>query len=50
MNRSTKKTYRLSDAAQNINGQPMFKILSRIKELEREGKHIVYFEIGGVNS
>lgn len=38
--------YDLSDAANLLEGQPMFKILSRIKELEREGKHIVHFEIG----
>ena len=39
-------SYDLSDAANLLQGQPMFKILSRIKELEREGKHIVHFEIG----
>ena len=39
-------SYDLSDAANLLEGQPMFKILSRIKELEREGKHIVHFEIG----
>lgn len=39
-------SYELSDAANLLEGQPMFKILSRIKELEREGKHIVHFEIG----
>lgn len=38
--------YDLSDAANLLEGQPMFKILSRIKELEREGKNIVHFEIG----
>lgn len=38
--------YRIADAAKQIKGQPMFKILSRIKELEREGRHIVHFEIG----
>ncbi len=41
-----RETYRLSEAAERIDGQPMFKILSRIKELEREGRHIVHFEIG----
>lgn len=40
------KDYRIADVAEKINGQPMFKILSRIKDLEREGKHIVHFEIG----
>ena len=39
-------SYRLSDAADRLEGQPMFKILTRIKELEREGKSIVHFEIG----
>lgn len=40
------KHYRIASVAENIYGQPMFKTLSRIKELEREGKHIVHFEIG----
>ncbi len=35
-----------SDAAYRLKGQPMFKILSRIKELERNGRDIVHFEIG----
>lgn len=38
--------YELSDAAYNLQGQPMFKILSRIKEMERNGEHVVHFEIG----
>ena len=38
--------YELSDAAGLLQGQPMFKILSRIKELERRGEHIIHFEIG----
>lgn len=38
--------YSLSDAANLLQGQPMFKILSRIKEMERAGEHIVHFEIG----
>ena len=41
-----KTSYRLSDAAYRLEGQPMFKILTRIKELERSGKSIVHFEIG----
>lgn len=41
-----RKEYRLSDAAVHLQGQPMFKILSRIKELERGGRDIVHFEIG----
>lgn len=38
--------YELSDAANLLQGQPMFKILSKIKEMERAGEHIVHFEIG----
>jgi len=38
--------YRLSDAAHNLRGQPMFKMLARIQELEREGREIIQFEIG----
>lgn len=38
--------YKLSDAAELLKGQPMFKILSRIKEMERAGEHIIHFEIG----
>ena len=37
---------RLSLAAEELRGQPMFKILSRIKQLEREGKSIIHMEIG----
>ena len=38
--------YELSKAAHLLQGQPMFKILSRIKEMERTGERIVHFEIG----
>ena len=38
--------YELSKAAHLLQGQPMFKILSRIKEMERAGERIVHFEIG----
>lgn len=38
--------YELSDAANLLQGQPMFKILSKIKQMERAGEHIVHFEIG----
>lgn len=38
--------YELSDAAYLLQGQPMFKILSKIKEMERAGENIVHFEIG----
>jgi aspartate aminotransferase len=30
-------------------GQPMFKLLTRIKEMERAGKEIIHFEIGDPN-
>jgi aspartate/methionine/tyrosine aminotransferase len=36
----------LSQAAHNIQGQPMFKVLARVQELERQGKNIIHFEIG----
>lgn len=38
--------YELSDAAYLLQGQPMFKILSKIKEMERAGENIIHFEIG----
>jgi aspartate/methionine/tyrosine aminotransferase len=37
---------RLSKASQNLLGQPMFKLLARVQELERQGKDIIHFEIG----
>jgi aspartate/methionine/tyrosine aminotransferase len=36
----------LSKASQYLLGQPMFKLLTRVQELERQGKDIVHFEIG----
>jgi len=36
----------LSKVASNIEGQPMFKILDKVKKLETEGKEIIHFEIG----
>lgn len=36
----------LSQASNRLFGQPMFQILTRIKEMERQGKHIIHFEIG----
>ncbi len=36
----------LSNAAHNIEGQPMFKLLARVQEMERQGKEIIHFEIG----
>lgn len=41
--------YALSDAAELLQGQPMFKILSAIKEKERQGENIIHFEIGDPN-
>lgn len=38
--------YRLSKAAGNLEGQPMFKVLARVQELERAGRDMVHFEIG----
>ena len=36
----------LSKIAYNIEGQPMFKILEKVKSLESQGKNIIHFEIG----
>jgi len=38
--------YRLSLAAEKLEGQPMFKVLAKVQELERKGRDIVHFEIG----
>lgn len=38
--------YRLSMAAENLEGQPMFKVLAKVQDMERQGKDIVHFEIG----
>ena len=37
---------KLAKAAYRIEGQPMFKLLARVQEFEREGKDIIHFEIG----
>ena len=37
---------RLSDAAYRIEGQKMFQVLAKAKELERLGREIFHFEIG----
>jgi hypothetical protein len=37
---------KLSDAAYEIDGQPMFKVLDKVQKLEREGKKILHFELG----
>ncbi len=38
--------YRLSDSAYKLEGQPMFKVLAKVQELERQGIDFVHFEIG----
>jgi aspartate aminotransferase len=38
--------YRLATAANNLEGQPMFKVLAKVQELERAGRDMVHFEIG----
>ena len=36
----------LSKISSQIDGQPMFKTLDKVKKLESEGKNIIHFEIG----
>jgi len=37
---------RLSKISSQIDGQPMFKTLDKVKKLETEGKNVIHFEIG----
>ena len=37
---------KISDMAKNLQGQKMFQVLAKAKELERGGKSIIHFEIG----
>lgn len=37
---------KLSSAAHHIEGQPMFKLLAQVKEMEQHGADIIHFEIG----
>lgn len=37
---------KLSTAAKNIDGQPMFKYLDRARKLEQEGRSMIHMEIG----
>ena len=37
---------KLSNAAYQIDGQPMFKVLDQVQRLEREGRKILHFELG----
>lgn len=38
--------YRLTSFAENLQGQPMFKVLEKVQEMERAGKDVIHFEIG----
>ncbi len=38
--------YRLTKFANTIDGQPMFKVLAKVQEMQKEGKDIIHFEIG----
>ncbi len=40
---------KLTAHAHRLEGQPMFRLLERIKQLERQGRDIVHFEIGDPN-
>lgn len=37
---------KLSQTSSRIDGQPMFKLLEKVKLLEKNGKNIIHFEIG----
>jgi len=37
---------KLSKAAYQIEGQPMFKLLAHVLDMERKGRNIIHFEIG----
>ena len=39
-------SHKLSKSAQNLSGQPMFRMLSKIQQLEKEGREILHFELG----
>lgn len=39
-------SHKLSKSAQSLSGQPMFRMLSKIQELEKKGKKILHFELG----
>ena len=39
----------LSVAANNVEGQPMFKVLDKVQQLERSGRDILHFELGEPN-
>ena len=37
---------KLSEISKRTDGQPMFKLLEKVKSLEQQGKNIIHFEIG----
>lgn len=37
---------KISESAKKLKGQPMFHILVKAKELEKQGKKILHFELG----
>ena len=37
---------KLSELSSRIDGQPMFKLLEKVKDLESKGQNIIHFEIG----
>lgn len=38
--------YRLTKFAEGLAGQPMFKVLEKVQELQRQGRDVIHFEIG----
>ncbi len=38
--------YRLTQFAEDLQGQPMFKVLEKVQEMQRQGKDVIHFEIG----
>lgn len=40
------REHRFSRATSGLAGSPMFKVLARAEELEKQGQHLVHFEIG----
>lgn len=40
------KVKKLSKITERLFGQPMFKLLARAQELERQGKRVIHYEIG----
>lgn len=38
--------YRLTEFAEKLKGQPMFKVLEKVQEMQKQGKDVIHFEIG----